>query len=96
MAREPFLVENLWIDLLLLSTDTFKTLLDKRLHKRGDIWREFCFSEAIIDSIDDTNVEIWMKSTYELLHTTTRVVARGFHHKICRKSNCHTSEDNCF
>jgi hypothetical protein len=36
MAREPFLVE-LRNDLLLPSTDAFKTLLDKRRQKREDI-----------------------------------------------------------
>jgi hypothetical protein len=88
MAREPFHVEELRNDLLLPSTDAFKTLLDKRQQKRDDIWWEFYSTEAMID-------RDWMKSNYQLRHTTTCLAAHGFHHKICWKSNYHTPEENC-
>jgi hypothetical protein len=87
MAREPVLAEELRNELLLPSTDVLKTLLDKRLQKRDDICWEFYSTEAMID-------RDWMESNYELRHTT-RSAAHGFHHKICRKSNYHTSEENC-
>jgi hypothetical protein len=87
MDREPFLVEELWNDPLLPSTDAFKTLLDKRRQQREDIWWEFYSTEAMID-------RDWMKSNDKLRHTTTPLAAHGFHHTFCRKSNYHTPKEN--
>jgi hypothetical protein len=88
MAREPFLVEELRNDLLLPSTDAFKTLMDKRRQKQDNIWWEFYSTEAMIDR--DRK-----KSNYNLRHTTTRFATHGFHRKICQKSNYHTPKQNC-
>jgi hypothetical protein len=41
MVGDPFLAEELKNDLLLPSTDAFKTLLDKRRQKREATWWEF-------------------------------------------------------
>jgi hypothetical protein len=88
MAKESLVLEDLQLNLLLPSTEPYKTAVDQRWQKQEEIWEEFYTA----DTMTNRN---WMEANYGQWHTVTRFAVHGWHHKICKRVYFHTPEVKC-
>lgn len=88
LAKQSFLIEDLRTELLLPSTEAYKSLISKLNWKRQEIWPEFFGTGAMID-------RTWTGPNFEKRHVFTRLAIHGFHHMLCKSKSYHDPVDTC-
>lgn len=88
LAREPFYLEELRLQLQLPSTQAYDETMTDLQEKRLEIWSDFYTTDAM-------TTREWMAAGYELRHTMTRFAVHGFHHRLCRTKTFHLPAEDC-
>ena len=88
LTKEPFLIEELRLQLDQPSTRSYDLTLNELQRKKAVIWLDFYSTGAM-------TTEDWKQTNYKLRHLVTRMAVYGFHHKICATKYFHEPGPDC-